>query len=485
MNSNNNLNVASFTNSCYLIIKKIRDTEKRISLKTIGIIAEYNPFHNGHQYLIEEARKASGADYCIVVMSGNFVQRGAPAMADKYVRTQMALLNGADLVLELPVCYAVGSAEYFARGAVSLLDKLGVVQALAFGSECGEIEPLAEAARLLAREEPLFQALLRENLKNGLSFPAARSKSLTQMKDSEAAVLPPELLDSPNNILAVEYCKALRQRNSPIVPMTLRRKGAGFHDVHIADSSLEKAFASATALRNMIRIKKSNEEIAPYVPQNVLPLLAHLTPGMPPVSEEDFSLLLHYKLLLDAPEGFRKYMDVSKPLSDKIRKNLSAYTGYQDFILALKSKDLTYSRISRCLLHILLDITAADIVRYETDDMIYYARMLGFRKSAGKLLHAIKLSSSVPLLSKLADAPSLFAGAASASLLADDAASASLFTDADATSLLDDAAEKPSSNGLDMLRKDIQAAHLYDMIYSVRYGTPKSNEYTRGIVTVS
>ncbi len=430
-------------------------------MKTLGIIAEFNPFHNGHRYLIEEAKKATSADYCIIVMSGNFVQRGAPAMTDKYARAQMALLNGADLVLELPVCYATGSAEYFAQGAVALLDKLGVTKALAFGSECGEIEPLTEAARLLVREYPDFQALLRKNLKNGLSFPAARSKSLTQINATGAAALPPGLFESPNNILAIEYCKALRQRNSPIAPMTIRRKGAGYHDAYIDGDSPGETFTSATALRNSLETGGAAEIIARSVPPNILPLFSCLKPGQTPVSEEDFSLLLHYKLLMDASAGYMKYLDVSEALSDKIRKNLPAYTGYRSFIQTLKSKDLTYSRISRCLLHILLDITAADLVRHEADDIIYYARMLGFRKDAGELLHAIKLRSSVPLLAKLADAPALLTSAQ-----------------------LADAPDYTRQNGLAMLSKDIQAAHIYDIIYSAKYGTPHGNEYTRGIITV-
>ena len=201
-------------------------------MKTVGIIAEFNPLHNGHKYLLDEAKRLSGADFCIVVMSGNFVQRGSPALLDKYTRTQMALLNGVDLVIELPVIYATASAEYFARGAVRLLDKLGVVDIITFGSECGNIELLKKAATELTEETPDFKKNLQDNLKKGLSFPKARSQAIGKQGDGS----------EPNNILGIEYIKALNYWDSSITPTTIERKGSGYHD---------EQMASATAIRKM------------------------------------------------------------------------------------------------------------------------------------------------------------------------------------------------------------------------------------------
>ena len=195
-------------------------------MKVTGIIAEYNPFHQGHAYHLSRARELTGADRVLVVMGGNFMQRGEPAIIDKYTRTEMALRNGADLVLELPAASATGSAEYFAEGAVELLDASGVVNELCFGSELGELEPLEKAAELLLEEPEDYQELLRAELKKGKTFPEARETALS-------AFLPEQsLLASPNNILAIEYIKALKRRKSSIRKLPRRRWTAGWRSAY-------------------------------------------------------------------------------------------------------------------------------------------------------------------------------------------------------------------------------------------------------------
>ena len=206
-----------------------------ITLKTTGIIVEYNPLHPGHIYHMEQTRKQTGADYLIAVMSGSFVQRGAPALLDKYTRTRMALLAGADVVIELPVCFATGSAGDFAAGAVSLLDKLGCVDGLCFGSESGDISLFEKTATLLQCESAAFSNALKNALKSGLSFPAARQQALLlcldMAKDMPSTACPDNnstaeqtvaLLSSPNNLLGLEYTLALLRRNSSIRPFTIR-----------------------------------------------------------------------------------------------------------------------------------------------------------------------------------------------------------------------------------------------------------------------
>ena len=223
--------------------------------KTVGIIAEYNPFHNGHAYQIREVRKQSGADYIIIVMSGDFVQRGRPALLDKYARARLALLGGADLVLELPCAAASGSAARFAQEAVRILDRLGVVQELWFGSEAGELAPLLEAAAVLAEEPPHFRNALRQSLRQGNSYPLARQKALEACSADGEKLAAPELLCLPNNILGIEYCTALKRLRSSVLPRTLKRVGSGYHDRQASGS-----FASASALR--LAVKTGNPEEA-------------------------------------------------------------------------------------------------------------------------------------------------------------------------------------------------------------------------------
>lgn len=410
-------------------------------MKTVGIIAEYNPFHNGHAYHITKAKELTGADYCIVVMSGNFVQRGAPAIADKYLRAQAALLNGADLVLELPVFYALGSAEYFASGAVALLDKLGVVDTLCFGSECGDLSVLSEFARKLSGEDVRFQQIISRHLKRGLTYPNARNIALETCAPHLNTHL--HVLTTPNNILGIEYCKALYRRDSRIQPYTVRRAGASYHD-----ASLSSSFCSALALREAISGSDHLTDIRQLMPATAYELLASEYGRSFPVVSDDFSLPLHYRLLSEQSAGFTGYADIDANLSDRILKKLPSYQSFTGFCEQVKSKNKTYTHIARSLMHILLGMRQDDFIRYQSEDYIYYARMLGFRKNAEPLLCAVKSHGSIPLLSKLADADALL-----------------------------------PANGQQMLAKDIYAAHVYQSIVRHKFpsDTKHDTEYTKQI----
>ena len=220
-------------------------------MKIAAIIAEYNPFHNGHKYQIDETRKKTGADYIVILMSGDFVQRGAPAICNKYIRTETALLGGADVVLELPSLYAISSAEYFSQGAVTLLNHLGCIDYLSFGSECGDIDTLMSCADKLCHFSDAQNRLLSSLQKQGLSFPAARMQGLLTGLEPSTQKEYELLLSSPNNILGLEYCKSLLASNSTISPVTILRKGAGYHDNTVSDYSWE--FSSASAMAPPIR----------------------------------------------------------------------------------------------------------------------------------------------------------------------------------------------------------------------------------------
>ena len=411
-------------------------------MRISSIISEYNPFHEGHKYHMEKTKKITNSDYTIVIMSGNFTQRGTPAIIDKYARTKQALLNGADLVLELPVCFATASAEGFAYGAVSILDKLGVVDNLVFGSECGDIEILKTIADFLTKESPEYKEQLQNYLKQGLSYPKARANVLEVFFPK----LDKKLLSSSNNILAIEYCRALKHFNSSIVPMTITRKDNLYNDEELAENG---KLSSATAIRNTL-LDSSNlfDTVAPHMPQNSLNVLKENWKISAPICSDDFSLLLKYKLLLETRESLGQYLDVTSDLADRIYNNLNLYKDFDSFCELLKTKEMTHTRISRSLLHILLDIKREE---YESFKNGYgqYARILGFRKEATPLLREIKNTSSIPLISKLSDSLKTFDGVA-----------------------------------LTMLEKDIQSTHIFESIVTHKFYHEFRNEFQRQLMII-
>ncbi len=378
-----------------------------IHMQVNGIIAEYNPFHKGHKYHLEESLRLTGADYTVIVMSGDFVQRGAPAIIDKHTRAEMALCCGADLVLELPVLYATASAEYFAAGAVSLLDKLGVVTHLCFGSESMKSGhpntiSLPEIAALILHESDAYRAALKEFLRQGASYPHARTKALIQSYPFLTNYK--DIFSSPNNILGIEYCKAILQCQSQMIPVAITRLGSDYHN-----SQMTTQFSSALAIRHALYAGKSPQKLLHHLPAGAGAILIRYLEEHPLMRSDSFSAALYYKLLMEKESGYEQYLDVSEDLSNRIRNLLGQFTGFDAFCDLLKTKDMTYTRISRCLLHILLAIKKDDIKKQDMNsgqsmDIIPYARVLGFRKSAAPLLNAVKKHASIPLVTKLADA---------------------------------------------------------------------------------
>lgn len=358
-----------------------------------GIIAEYNPFHKGHAYQIEQARLLTGCDFLVVVMSGDYVQRGAPAVFDKYTRTRMALACGADLVLELPVACSCASAEFFASGAVSLLDGLGCVDFLCFGSESGDLQSLLAPARILAKESPAFQEALRRGLSLGLSFPAARKEAF------RACTSDSDILDLPNNILGIEYLKALLQRESTIKPVTVKREGQGYHD-----TLLDSGFASASGIRRFLKQEEDLLSAVPALeeslPQPVMEILNDTLAQTLPVWEEDFSMLLRYELLRQSASDLTRYADISPDLGRRLKNCADKFSSFSEFAALVKTKDVTYTRITRALFHILLNLTEEDTRKSVS---MPYARILGFRKDHSRILGLLKKNSRIPIIPKAAD----------------------------------------------------------------------------------
>lgn len=414
-------------------------------MKTIGIISEYNPFHNGHAYQIAEIKKRTGADYIVIAMSGDFVQRGAPAIIDKYARTKMALSCGADLVLELPTLWATSSAESFAMAGVTLFEKMGCIDGICFGAETDNLPLLASFADILITEPTDYKHLIKSALKSGASFPKARADALCTILSADSSVLqhgasPVEMtaelsatLLNPNNILALEYLKALKRRHSSITPLLLKREGAGYHDIQI-DKCHEKPAASATAIRQLLfkasSVTSENENaLQAVIPPEAYNILCSYLKNNPPLWEDDFSSILGYLLLLHAEDGFSSVADTTKNISNRMQKNLLQFDSFSGFCARNKSRDITYTRMSRILTHLLLGLANDDYIIGKELDYIPYLRILGFRRGSSALLRQLKQNASVPLLSKLADAP-----------------------------------KSVNSKALFLLKQDIFAANLYEQI---------------------
>ncbi|AIQ12814.1 tRNA(Met) cytidine acetate ligase [Paenibacillus durus] len=401
-------------------------------MPTVGIIAEYNPLHNGHVHHYNEAKRLSGASRSIVVMSGPFTQRGEPAMLSKRARTEMALRMGADLVIELPVAYAVQPAEWFAFGAVALLEATGVVSSLCFGSESGSLTQLLPLARFLAEESGPLQSELRRRLALGESFPAAYSAAAAQVwqESGEAGSGPllaahrnnipaersadpvdqpgtgsapelnedslAELLRGPNNSLGLHYLIALRRLGSSIVPLTVPRLGAGFHEPLRTGT----AIASATALRGLLRMGGSPAE---YIPEYSLDILRReQQEGRGPLDWESFrSPLLHLLSTRSAAE-LGGLLDVSEGLEHRLLRILPELEQFtvSGLVSALKSKRYTRTRLQRMLLHILLNHGKEEFSPGALSQGPGYIRVLGFRESGRSLLKKMKQSATLPVITR-------------------------------------------------------------------------------------
>lgn len=432
---------------------------KEILMKIVGLITEYNPFHNGHQYHIEKAKEVTGADTALVIMSGDYVQRGTPAIMPKYIRAEMALKCGAGAVFELPVCYATGSAELFAMGAVSFLDSLGIVDSICFGSECNDLEGLKTVADILSEEPAEYKTFLQTNLRAGLSFPAARKEAFSAYMRNTAYS---HLLDDPNNILGIEYLKALKTLDSSVKPYTIKRQESGYHD-----TMLQSNYSSASAIRTLLaysgsalstqsgggtfeNIHFSNilNELEDQVPASCLEILKDYHHVMYPVYQNDFSLIMKYKLLNKTSQDLTRYMDVSEELANRISNQLNNFFNYKQFCELLKTKEITQTRINRALLHIMLGIKKSTVEEYIDGGYHYYARLLGVRKDREKILSSVAKNGTLPLLTGLYDT------------------------------------EEIPEAGKKMLRHDILASNLYKSVITNKYKTAFQNEYNQPLLKV-
>lgn len=357
-----------------------------------GIITEYNPFHNGHKFHLEESKKQTKSDGTICIMSGNFVQRGGPAIIDKWKRTEMALNNGVDLIIELPTFYAVSSAEFFAKGAVSILNSLNIVNNLFFGSEIGDAKALSEIAKVLVSEDERFQNILKENLSLGLTFAKAREKSLIEYLNSSEIN---NIITSSNNILGIEYIKAILKLNSSINPVALKREGSNYND-----KSLSQTFSSATSIREVLKNTSNIEDLKNIIPLESYEVFSKLQEQDYRFTfEEEMFKYIKYKIQTNCV-NFNNLYEVTEGLDNKIIKEISSSNSLHEFILKIKSKRYAYSKISRILTHIYLGLDNDDFKDIANENNLY-VRVLGFNKTGREILSLIKANSSIPLITKV------------------------------------------------------------------------------------
>lgn len=416
-------------------------------MKAVGLVTEYNPFHNGHLYHLNKAMELTGADISVAVMSGDFVQRGEPAVLDKYTRTSMALNSGVNLVVELPVNYAVSSAESFAAGALKVLDYIKA-DSIAFGSESGDIERLSKLAHILCDNEDTLYKEISKYTANGISYAAARQKVVEKLTDKDTAAM----LTSSNNILAVEYLKAIIKNNYAIKPYTVQRQGDSYNNTDIRSE-----YASATALRENLKA----DNISEYIPVKAGLILSSNTNYIYPddITEVLFTRLLDILFASNYDknvfiENVMQYPDVSKEIAGRLYKSaMDMITrtvpqrseskdnwafSFGNLCEHIKTKEVPLSRIKRALVRIILGLDKKHMGKYANEP---YIRVLGFDKKGQEYLSYIRKTVEVPLITKTAYYK-------------------------------------------EMLLDDIHAANIYNMIVAGKYGVKELGDYVRGPVRV-
>ena len=416
-------------------------------MKAVGLVTEYNPFHNGHLYHLNKAMELTGADISVAVMSGDFVQRGELAVLDKYTRASMALNSGVNLVVELPVNYAVSSAESFAAGALKVLDYIKA-DSIAFGSESGNIERLSKLAHILCDNEDTLYKEISKYTANGISYAAARQKVVEKLTDKDTAAMH----TSSNNILAVEYLKAIIKNNYAIKPYTIKRQGDSYNDTDIRSE-----YASATALRGNLKA----DNISKYIPVKAGLILSSNTNYIYPddITEALFTRLLDILFASSYDknvfiENVMQYPDVNKEIAGRLYKSAmdmitrtvqqrsesedNGAFSFGSLCEHIKTKEVPLSRIKRALVRITLGLDKKHMKKYSNAP---YIRVLGFDKKGQEYLSYIRKTVEVPLITKTADYK-------------------------------------------EMLLDDIHAANIYNMIVAGKYGVKELGDFVRGPVRV-
>ncbi|WP_226665857.1 nucleotidyltransferase [Metabacillus litoralis] len=363
-------------------------------MNVLGLIVEYNPFHNGHLYHLKESIKKTNADVVVAVMSGNFLQRGEPAIVSKWKRTEMALLNGVDLVIELPYVFATQKAETFANGAVSILDALRC-NSLCFGSESGDINPFLHTNEFLTENQLEYDELIKKHVKTGVSYPKALTLAFKELaKDKEVLDL-----SLPNNILGFHYVHAIYKQKSNIKPYTIKRTSADYHDQTFSSPTI----ASATSIRKAIfSVENEYSTISHYVPSETLNILTKYKFDNKFLHNwESYYHFLKYSILTMSSKDLEAIYEVEEGLENRILKIIIKSTSFQDLMEKLKSKRYTWTRLQRVCTHILTKTTKQQMQMINTTETSPYIRLLGMNQKGQKYLNSTKKEISLPIISKV------------------------------------------------------------------------------------
>ena len=349
----------------------------------LGIIAEYNPFHNGHLHHLIESKRITNSDYTIAIISGNFTQRGEVSIVDKWTKTEMAIKNGIDLVIELPTLYAISSAENFASGAIKILDSLGIVDYLSFGSESNNITLLDDIANVVAYEPREYKTLLSHELARGESFPKARENAVMMYLNDVRRFA--NILSSPNNILGIEYLKSLKRQKSNIQPLTIKREGSKYNDDTISSRS---RFASATAIRKLCQSVDDITPIQRFIPETTFDILEdNIKKGNFVKNLSAFDKEIIYTLRKMSSDEIANLPDVSEGLQFSLKNAANQCNSVIELLSIIKSKRYTQTRLQRILLYAILGITKKDMeISISTTP---YVRVLGFNDKGQELLSQI------------------------------------------------------------------------------------------------
>lgn len=378
-------------------------------MSTAGIVCEYNPFHKGHQYQIEQTKAITGADHIICFMSGSFLQRGIPALADKYTRAEIAIRCGADAVFEIPFVYATSSARDYATAAIHMMNACGCIDYISFGAETDDLQFLSCIAHIVTNEPPEVSKHIRSFMASGYTYSIARASAVadyihhhpesccngTEPGSSASQEELKSILASPNNILAIEYLSALMRTGSSIKPVLIPRKYSGYNS-----TSTDHDICSASAIRNMLMNEASIDTLRRHVPEQCFDILADRYRSTFPIFEDDMSYLLNVsKLLQNEPAARQDIVDMDHDLFNRYSK-LSAEMSFSETSAALKCRNYTMTHIQRGLLHSIIGLKNDDYQMFKHDGWIYYMKLLGLRVESGSIVKAIKKSSPIPVITR-------------------------------------------------------------------------------------
>lgn len=408
-------------------------------MSTVAIVSEYNPFHNGHKYHLEQALELSGADNSIAIMSGNFLQRGIPALTNKYHRAYMSAAAGVDMIFELPFVYATASARDFATASVTMMNKLSVIDYMAFGAETDDIDALYLIANLISDEPEEIGRQIKMLHSSGMSYPASRQEAYKRYLNNDKLT---DMISSPNNILATEYLAALIKTQSKIKPIVVKRNSSGYNS-----TSIDSSICSATAIRQQFVENMDStmipDKIETVVPKQVFSSMSKEYHASYPVFEDDVSSALSYSRIIDGSDA--EYVDMDTDLINRMNKT-NLQTSFSKLAAALKTKNITLSHINRGLLHYILRLTPEKYTSFKENGYVYYAKLLSLRREASHILKNINKNSDIPVINKTADG----------------------------IKLLD-------STGYEMFTYDCMATSLYNQFVYEKYGTILPNDYTQTI----